>query len=56
MPGLVEEITESDHARRLTGEVHGEHRSTAGEDSSNGVQFLAAAAQVVASYDEVSPV
>ena len=56
MPGLVEEVAESDHACRLTSEVHGKHRSTAGEDSSYGVQFLAATAQVVASYDEVSRV
>ena len=56
MAGLVEEITESDHARRLTSEVHCKHRSTAGEDSSYRVQFLTAAAQVVARYDEVSRV
>ncbi len=56
MAGLVEEITESDHARRLTSEVHCKHRSTAGEDSSYRVQLLSAAAQVVARYDEVSRV
>jgi hypothetical protein len=53
MPGFVEEITKRHHARSLTSEVHGKHGSTPGEDSSYRVQFLATAAQVVASYDEV---
>jgi len=56
MPGLVKEVAESNYACSLTREVHGKHGSTAGEDSSYRVQFLAAAAQVVASYDEVSSV
>ena len=56
MSGLVEEITESHHASGLTSKVHRQHRSTAGEDSSYRVQFLTAAAQVVARYNEVSPV
>ena len=54
MPSLVEEVAERDHACRLSSEVHCEHGSTAGEDSSDRVQFLSAAAQVVARYNEVS--
>ena len=56
MAGLVEEITQRDHACRLPSEVHDKHRCAASKDSSDRIQFLSAAAQVVASYHEVGRV
>src|ERR1700691_3656283 len=56
MTRLVKEVAESDDARGFSGEVHGKCGSTAGEDASHGIQFPAAAAQVVPGYDEVGSI
>ncbi len=50
----VKEIAESDHACCLTGEVQREPGSTAADQSRYWVQFLTAAAEIVAGHHEVS--
>src|ERR1019366_10125768 len=56
MSGFVEEVTERDHARSLTGEVRCKPRSTAAEQAGYRVQFPATAAEIVPGYDEVGGV
>jgi hypothetical protein len=53
MSRLMEEVAESDHARGLACEVHRQRRSAAAEHPGYGVQFLPAATQIVAGYDEI---
>ena len=53
MSGLVEEVTESDDADSLSGEVHRQTRRAAGKDTGDRVQFVATVAQVISGYDKI---
>lgn len=53
MAGLVKEVTDSDHARSFSEEVHGEPRRRAAEDANHRIQFLSATLQVGTSCGEV---
>jgi len=53
MAGLVEQIAESDDAGGFAREVYGQSRRTSAEPARDGVEFPAAAAQVVPRYHEI---
>ncbi len=53
MPRLVADVAEPDHTSRLTGEIECQSRGTAAKQARDRIQFLAAIAQVVPSYDEI---
>jgi hypothetical protein len=46
MTGLVQEITDSDHARRFTGEVEEQARSGSPKDAHDRIQFVAPALEI----------
>ena len=53
MPGLVKEVTERDDASSLSREVDCQPRRVSGKHSGNGIQLLAAIAEIISSHNEV---
>src|ERR1039458_3156987 len=53
MSGLVEKVTDCNHADSLAREIHSQSRCASGKQTGRGVEFLAAIAQVVPGYDKV---
>src|ERR1035437_2815058 len=53
MSGLVEKVTDGNHADSLAREIQSQSRCTSGKQTGRGVEFLAAIAQVVSGYDKV---
>ena len=53
MSGLVEKVTDCNHADSLAREIHSQSRCASGKQTRRGVEFLAAIAQVVPGYDKV---
>jgi len=53
MSRLMKEVTESDDAHGLAGEIHSQPRCAPGKNTRYRIQFLPTVAKIISSYEEV---